>query len=131
MITAATLVLLGALLPGVEVRSFEAALVAAALIGLFNALVWPLLVRLALPFTVLTLGIGVLFLNGAVILGVAAISRGFMVSELLSGIIVVAGLTLINTLVTSLLGVDDDFYFRNVIKRQARRSGGCRCAGSP
>jgi len=125
LFTAATLVLLGALLPGVEVTSFEAALVAAALIGLFNALVWPLLVRLALPFTVLTLGIGVLVLNGAVILGVAAISRGFVVSGLLSGIIVVVGLTLINTLVTSLLGVDDDdFYFRNVIKRQARRSGG-------
>jgi putative membrane protein len=55
LITAATLVLLSALLPGVEVASFGAALIAAALIGLFNALVWPLLVRLALPFTVLTL----------------------------------------------------------------------------
>ena len=125
LITAATLVLLGALLPGVQVTSFEAALIAAALIGLFNALVWPLVVRLALPFTVLTLGLGVLVLNGAVILAVAAISRGFVVSGLLSGIIVVVGLTLVNTLVTSLLGIDDDdFYYRNVIKRQARRGGG-------
>ena len=125
LITAATLVLLGALLPGVQVTSFEAALIAAALIGLFNALVWPLVVRLALPFTVLTLGLGVLVLNGAVILAVAAISRGFVVSGLLSGIIVVVGLTLVNTLLTSLLGIDDeDFYYRNVIKRQARRGGG-------
>src|SRR5215210_4567808 len=132
LITAATLVLLSALLPSVEVASFGAALIAAALIGLFNALVWPLLVRLALPFTVLTLGIGVLFLNGAVILGVAAISRGFVVSGLLSGIIVVVGLTLINTLVTSLLGIDDeDFYSRNVIKRQARRSGGAIATDVP
>ena len=125
LLTAATLVLLGVLLPGVQVTSFEAALIAAALIGLFNALVWPLVVRLALPFTVLTLGLGVLVLNGAVILAVAAISRGFVVSGLLSGIIVVVGLTLVNTLVTSLLGIDDDdFYYRNVIKRQARRGGG-------
>src|SRR5215208_3400289 len=125
LITAATLVLLGVLLPGVEVRSFGSALIAAALIGLFNALVWPLVVRLALPFTVLTLGLGVLILNGAVILAVAAISRGFVVSGLLSGIIVVVGLTLVNTLATSLLGIDDDdFYYRNVIKRQARRGGG-------
>ena len=125
LITAATLVLLGVLLPGVEVRSFGSALIAAALIGLFNALVWPLVVRLALPFTVLTLGLGVLVLNGAVILAVAAISRGFVVSGLLSGIIVVVGLTLVNTLATSLLGIDDDdFYYRNVIKRQARRGGG-------
>jgi len=117
--------LLSTLLSGVEVTSFGAALVAAALIGLFNALVWPLVVRLALPFTVLTLGLGVLVLNGAVILAVAAISRGFVVSGLLSGIIVVVGLTLVNTLVTSLLGIDDDdFYYRNIIKRQARRVGG-------
>ncbi len=125
LITATTLVLLSALLSGVEVRSFGAALIAAALIGLFNALVWPLLIRLALPFTVVTLGVGVLVLNGAVILAVAAISRGLVVSGLLSGIIVVVGLTLINTLVTSLLGIDDDdYFFRNVIKRQARRSSG-------
>ena len=125
LITAATLILLSALLSGVEVTSFGAALVAAALIGLFNALVWPLLIRLALPFTVLTLGIGVLVLNGAMVLAVAAISQGLVVSGLLSGIIVVIGLTVINTLVTSLLGIDDDdFYYRNVIKRQARRSGG-------
>jgi len=125
LITAATLVLLSALLSGVEVTSFGAALLAAALIGLFNALVWPLLIRLALPFTVMTLGIGVLVLNGAVILAVAAISRGLVVSGLLSSIIVVVGLTAINTLVTSLLGIDDDdFYYRNVIRRQARRGGG-------
>jgi uncharacterized membrane protein YvlD (DUF360 family) len=132
LITAATLILLSALLPGVEVAGFGAALIATALIGLFNALVWPLLVRLALPFTVLTLGFGVLVLNGAVILAVAAISRGLVVSGLLSGIIVVVGLTLINTLVTSLLGIDDDdFYSRNVIKRQARRSGGAIATDVP
>src|SRR5919112_961562 len=130
LITAATLVLLSALLSGVEVTSFGAALVAAALIGLFNALVWPLLIRLALPFTVLTLGIGVLVLNGAMVLAVAAISQGLVVSGLLSGIIVVIGLTVINTLVTSLLGIDDDdFYYRTVIKRQARRSGGGIASG--
>src|SRR5215204_262921 len=125
VITAASLVLLSALLPGVAMRSFGAALGAAALIGLLNALVWPLLIRLALPFTVLTLGMGVLVLNGVVILTVAAISPGLSVSGLLDGIVVVIGLTVINTLVTSLLGVDDDdFYYRNVIRRQARRSGG-------
>ena len=117
--------LLSALLPGVAITSFGAALGAAALIGLLNALVWPLLIRFALPFTVLTLGLGVLVLNGVVILTVAAISPGLSVSGLLDGIVVVIGLTVINTLVTSLLGVDDDdFYYRNVIRRQARRSGG-------
>src|SRR5215218_3224205 len=116
--------LLSALLAGVEVTSFGAAIGAAALIGLLNALLWPLLIRVALPFTVLTLGLGVLVLNGAVILVVAAISPGLSVSGLLEGIVVVIGLTVVNTLVTSLLGIDDDdFYYRNVIRRQARRTG--------
>jgi uncharacterized membrane protein YvlD (DUF360 family) len=125
LITAASLMLLSALLPGVAVTSVGAVLGAAALIGLLNALVWPLLIRFALPFTVLTLGLGVLVLNGVVILLVAEISPGLSVSGLLDGVVVVIGLTVINTLVTSLLGVDDDdFYYRNVIRRQARRSGG-------
>jgi uncharacterized membrane protein YvlD (DUF360 family) len=124
VITAAALMLLSALLPNVEVTSFRAALGAAALIGLLNALVWPLLIRFALPFTVLTLGLGVLVLNGAVILAVAAISPGLSVSGLLDGIVVVIGLTVINTLVTALFGIDDDdFYYRNVIRRQAQRIG--------
>src|SRR5918994_2127928 len=125
VITAASLMLLSALLPGVAVTSFGAALGAAALIGLLNALVWPLLIRLALPITVLTLGLGVLVLNGVMILLAAELSPGLSVSGLLDGVVVVVGLTVINTLVTSLLGVDDDdFYYRNVIRRQARRSGG-------
>ena len=53
LLTAATLVLLSAILTGFTVDGDGAALLAAALIGLVNALVWPLLIRVALPFTVL------------------------------------------------------------------------------
>jgi len=49
VITAASLILLSALLPGVAVASFGAALGAAALIGLLNALVWPLLISWRSP----------------------------------------------------------------------------------
>src|SRR5205814_8120259 len=59
----ATLVLLSALLSGIEVDSFGAALGAAALIGMLNALLWPLILRFALPLTVLTLGLGAVILN--------------------------------------------------------------------
>ena len=79
VITAATLMLLSALLAGFTVDSFGAALAGAALIGLINALVWPLVIRIALPITVLTLGLGVLVLNGAVIWAVSAIDTGMHV----------------------------------------------------
>ena len=122
VITAAALMLLGALLAGFHVKDFAAALASAALIGLVNALVWPLIIRVALPFTVLTLGLGVLLLNGAVVWGVSAIEPGLKVDSLGVGVVVAFGLTVVNTLVTSLLAIDDDdFWYRNVVKRRAGR----------
>jgi uncharacterized membrane protein YvlD (DUF360 family) len=123
LLTAATLHLLSAILGGFAIEGDGRALVAAALIGLINALVWPLLIRVALPFTVLTLGLGVLVLNGAVVWLVSVIEPSMHVTSLGAGIVVALGITVVNTLVTSLLAIDDDdFYYRNVIKRQARRN---------
>jgi uncharacterized membrane protein YvlD (DUF360 family) len=120
---AATLVALSAVLASVTVDSFGAALVASALIGLVNAIVWPVIIRFALPFTVLTLGLGVLVLNGAVVLAVSAIDKGMHVKSLGAGVIVAVVLTAATTLVTSLLAIDDnDFFERNVVRRRARRS---------
>jgi uncharacterized membrane protein YvlD (DUF360 family) len=124
LLTAGALHLLSAILPGFAIEGKGTALLAAALIGLANALVWPLLIRVALPFTVLTLGLGVLALNGAVMLAVSQIDSGMHLDDLGSGIVVAIGVTVINTLATSLLAIDDDdFYYRNVLKRAARRQG--------
>jgi uncharacterized membrane protein YvlD (DUF360 family) len=122
VITAAALMLMSTLLAGFDVKDFAGALAAAALIGLINALVWPLLIRIALPFTVLTLGLGVLVLNGAVVWAVAALEPGLEVSRFGVGVVVAFGLTVVNTALTSLLAIDDeDFWYRNVVKRRARR----------
>jgi uncharacterized membrane protein YvlD (DUF360 family) len=123
-ITSVALRLLGALLPGVEVVGWGAAFVAAALIGLLNALVWPLFVRKALPITVLTLGLAGLALNGLLIWAVDALVDGFIVGSLWWGIVLTAGLTAANTVATWFLAIDDDdFYYRNVVRRHARRTG--------
>ncbi len=115
---------MNAILPGFEIDGDGTALLAAALIGLVNALVWPLLIRIALPFTVLTLGLGVLVLNGAVVLFVAHVEPSMHVRDLGTGVAVAIGITIVNTLATALLAIDDDdFYYRNVLKRAARRQG--------
>ena len=77
--SALLLVLLAWLFPGFDLADFWSALGAAAILGLLNALVWPLLVRFALPLTVLTLGLAPLFLNGATVLVVAWIVPGVTV----------------------------------------------------
>lgn len=67
------------LLPSVRVESFGAALVAAALLGLANAVIRPILVILTLPVTVLTLGLFIFVINGLIFLGVAHLVQGFQV----------------------------------------------------
>ena len=74
VITAGALMLLSALLADSTSTTSRRARPAAG-IGLINALVWPLMIRVALPFTVLTLGLGVLALNGAVVWAVSGSIR--------------------------------------------------------
>jgi uncharacterized membrane protein YvlD (DUF360 family) len=121
VITAGALMLMSALLSRFDVDNAGAALASAALIGLVNALVWPILIRIALPFTVLTLGLGVLVLNGGVVLFVASIDPGVQIDGLGTAVVVALGLTVVNTAVTSLLAIDDDdFWYRNIVKRRVR-----------
>ena len=132
LLTAVTLLVLSALLSGVEVKDFGAALGSALLIGLLNALLWPLVIRIALPLTVLTLGLGAILLNGAMILLVAAIDPGLKISGLFAGVVVALSVTVVTTGVTSLLAIDDDpFWYRNVVRRQARRVGEATASDVP
>ena len=125
LVAAAALIALAAVLPGVELRRTWAALAAVALIGLVNTLVWPLLVRLALPFTVFTLGLGTLLLNGGVVVLVSAALPEFQVDGLLSGTIVAVGLTAAVTALSALLALDDDDRrFAAGAVRRARRVHG-------
>jgi uncharacterized membrane protein YvlD (DUF360 family) len=122
IVTAAALWLSAAIFAGVTVEDAAAAFASAALIALVNAALWPLAIRLLLPITVLTLGLGALVLNGGVILLVASLDPGLHVDSLGAAIGVAFVLTVVTTAATSLLAIDDDEpFYRNVIKRQARR----------
>src|SRR3954467_12596416 len=73
---AIALLLLAAILPGFDVNGLGGAIVTAAIVGLLNALVWPALSRLALPLSVITLGVAGIALNGAPLALAAAASPG-------------------------------------------------------
>ena len=122
LFTGAVFVLLGWLLPGLTVTSAGAALAAAALLGLINALVWPFFAYLALPLAVLTLGFAAIVLNGAAVAVVAYLLPGIDVRDLGTAIVAALVLAVANTMLTSLLTLDDeDVYYRRIIRRAARR----------
>ncbi|HYI36897.1 MAG TPA: phage holin family protein [Thermoleophilaceae bacterium] len=122
LIEAVALVLAAAVLPGVDLDNRVEALVAVALIGVMNAVLWPLLARLTLRLMVLTAGLMTLVLNGALILATAAVLPGFAVDGLGDAVLASLILTAVNLAVSGLLAIDDDGSFYNaVIRRGARR----------
>ncbi len=64
----------------IRVDGFLAALVAAFLLGVVNAIIRPILILLTLPLTVVTLGLFLLVVNGLMLWLVSALVRGFQVS---------------------------------------------------
>jgi len=114
-----------AFVPGVSLRSWGAALLAAAVLGALNAFIWPFLIRFALPITAWTVGLGALALNGAFVWLVAwVIDDGFDVNRVWQGVVLAAWLTVVSVVVTTVLSVDDDqVFYRSVVKRQMRKAG--------
>ncbi|THD59508.1 phage holin family protein [Phenylobacterium sp.] len=74
------------LVPGIHVSSMTALILAAALLGIVNALVRPIVFILTLPLTIITLGLFLLVVNAAMIGLVSLFVPGFAVHGLIPGI---------------------------------------------
>src|SRR5215213_1021474 len=123
LLDTAVLLLLSAILSGFHADSFGAALILAALLALANALIWPLLIRFALPFTVMTLGLGALALNALVLLAVAQIDYGVHVDDFWTALIITLALTAISSIAAAVLALDrGDLWTRHVVVRQLKRT---------
>ncbi|MBI4743040.1 MAG: phage holin family protein [Betaproteobacteria bacterium] len=80
MLNACALFAVAWLMPSsIHVASFGAALLAALVLGLVNAVLRPLLLLLTLPVTLLTLGLFVFVVNGLLFWLVGSMLEGFIV----------------------------------------------------
>jgi putative membrane protein len=104
-VSATALLLATYLVPGVSIHSFWSLVLAALVLGLINSTIRPLLIFLTLPITILTLGLFTLVVNGVVVLLVASLVKGFIVSGFGAAVWVgiILGLTswLINSIISS------------------------------
>lgn len=87
LLLASALLLVAYLYPGVSVKSFGAAMIAAFVIGIFNTLLRPLLVLLTLPVTLLTLGLFLFVINALMFWAAANVLDGFSVSGFAAALI--------------------------------------------
>lgn len=76
-----TILIVAHMVPGVRVAGLSSAIIAAAVLGILNALVRPILVILTLPLTVLTLGLFLFVINALMFLLAGSILRGFRVDS--------------------------------------------------
>lgn len=86
LINSAALLAVPLLLDSVRVTGIWTALIAAALLGLVNTLIRPILVLLTLPVTFLTLGLFIFVINGVTFWLVAQMVGGFHVAGFWSAV---------------------------------------------
>lgn len=102
LVNAAALMLVAWLYTGVQVDNWTAAIIAALVLGLVNAVVRPVLVLLTLPVTLLTLGLFIFVINALLFWLVAEVVQGFQVrgfGAALLGSILYSVITLISSAV--------------------------------
>lgn len=80
LINAAALFVAAKLIPGIEVQSLGAVLLAALVFGVVNTFVKPLVSLLTLPITILTLGLFYLVINAGLLGLTAWLTPGFEIS---------------------------------------------------
>jgi len=106
LLLAGALLLVAHLYPGVIVKSFTSALIAAFVLGLLNTLLRPVLVLLTLPVTVLSLGLFLFIINALMF---------WMAATLLDGLAVTGfAAALIGSLIYSLCGMVIDVVMERV-----------------
>jgi len=107
ILSAVALLAVAHLYAGVTVTSFTSALIAAAVLGLLNAVLRPILVLLTLPVTVITLGLFLFVINALMFWAAASLLTGFAVSGFVAA--------LIGSLIYSVLQLAIDFVLERLL----------------
>jgi uncharacterized membrane protein YvlD (DUF360 family) len=116
---------LAGLLPGVHVQSFVGALIVAALVGVLNGILPPVIAALRVPATLVLGFLAVLAVDAGILLLVSQlVPTDFKVDSFGWALLAALLMAVASLILQALLGVnDDDSYSLRVIERVARRQG--------
>ena len=121
VVQALVLLAMTALLSGRDTLSFDAAILVAAVMAIINAVLWPLVIRVALPLTIVTFGLGSLALSaGMVALAFYAVDG--KTPSFWTDVAIAFGLALVSMLVAPLLDVDGDARHLRIVRRRVKRT---------
>lgn len=103
VLQALALMIVAYVLPGITVTSFVSALIAAVILGLVNAVVYPILAILTLPITIVTLGLFLLVLNVLMFWLAGSVFNGFKVDGFWWAVIGAVLYSIISAILLSIL----------------------------
>jgi len=104
LVSSVLLLFIGRLVKGIEFKSLGAALLAALVLGIANAIIRPLLVILTFPITLITLGLFLLVINALMLKLTAALVPNFQIRGFLPALIGALILSVLN-LILSMFGI--------------------------
>gem|GEM_PF-320657 len=105
LLSGVALLIVARIVPGIQVDSFGAALIAAVVIGLAGATVGLILKLVLLPFIVLTLGVVYLLINGLMLKLASEFVPGFRVNGCLPAVLGAILLSLVDYVLSRLVGL--------------------------
>ena len=111
LLSALALLAVAYLYSGVQVSTYTSALLAAAVIGLLNMFVRPVLVVLTLPVTIVTLGLFLFIINALLFWAASGLLSGFHVNSFFAA--------LVGSLIYSLLGLVIESALGGLFSKQA------------
>lgn len=98
LISTLVLIAVAYLLPGIHIDNFLAALAAAIVLGVVNAILKPLLLILTLPINIVTLGLFTLVINAVLLMFTSLIVPGFRIDNFWWAIVLGLALSVVNSL---------------------------------
>lgn len=106
------------LIQGIEVRGFGSALLAAALLGILNAVFRPILILLTLPITILTFGLFIFVINALLLMMASGVIGGFIVHGFWSAFFGSLIISLVSWLLSSFINEQGKVGYIDLKKRE-------------
>ncbi len=103
LVTAVALIVAAYILPGMRIKNFGIALVAAVVLGIVNALIRPVVAFFAFPITFVTLGLFALVINGLMLMIVAKLVPDFEIDGCFTSILGAILVTIVSTVIMWLI----------------------------
>ncbi len=125
MLAGASVYVAAGLVPGVTLERAGSALAVAAIIGVVNAVLAPLIAALRLPFTIVVGFLALLFIDaGALIVAADVLPEAITVAGFADALIASLVITAVSVVLQVVTGTnDDDEYTLRVVQRVARHQG--------